>query len=92
LWTVAAIDGVTQYSRRNRARGELNPKEIALLELLRDPGVFVESGWESLVGRYTDAQAQGLVREAHLERAVASERNQSVRHNFATLLADAARS
>jgi hypothetical protein len=90
LWTVAAIDGVTQYSRRNRARGELNPKEIALLELLRDPRVFVESGWESLVNRYRAARSGGLVRERHLERVVASERNQSVRGNFATLLADAA--
>jgi hypothetical protein len=92
LWTVAPIDGVTQYSRRNRARGELNQKEIALLELLRDPRVFVESGWESLVDRYSDAQARGLVRESLLEQAVASERNQSVRHHFATLMADAARS
>jgi hypothetical protein len=90
LWTVAAIDGVTQYSRRNRARWELNPKEIALLELLRNPRVFVESGWESLVDRYTDAQARGLVRESHLERVVVSERNRLVRHNFATLMADAA--
>jgi hypothetical protein len=90
LWTVAAIDGVTQYSRRNRARWELNPKEIALLELLRNPRVFVDSGWESLVDRYTAAQARGLVRESHLEHVVASERNRSVRHNFATLMADAA--
>lgn len=92
LWTVAPIDGVTQYSRRNRARGELNPREIALLELLRDPRVFLESGWESLVDRYKDSQGQGLVRESLLERAVASERNQSVRGNFATLMADAVRS
>jgi hypothetical protein len=28
LWTVAPIDGVTQYSRRNRARGELNPERL----------------------------------------------------------------
>lgn len=91
LWTVAPIDGVTQSSRRNRARGELNPREIALLELLRDPHVFVESGWESLVHRYIDARARGLVRESPLGRAVASERNQSVRSNFATLLADGAR-
>ena len=92
LWTVAPIDGVTQYSRRNRARGELNPREIALLELMRDPQVFVETGWESLVDRYSDARARGLVRESPLGRAVASERNQSVRSNFATLLADGARS
>lgn len=91
MWTVAPIDGVTQYSRRNRARGELNPREIALLELLRDPRVFVESGWEPLVDRYSDARGRGLVRESLLERAVASERNQSVRHHFATLMADAAR-
>ncbi|AVG23833.1 AbiEi antitoxin [Pontimonas salivibrio] len=92
LWTVAPIDGVTQYSRRNRARGELNQKEIALVELLRDPRVFVESGWQSLVDRYTEAQARGLVRGSFLEHAVASERNQSVRGNFATLMADVARS
>lgn len=92
LWTVAPIKGVTQYSRRNRARGELNPREIALVELLRDPRVFVESGWESLVDRYSDARGLGLVRESLLERAVASERNQPVRHHFAALLADVARS
>ena len=92
LWTVAPIDGVTQYSRRNRARGKLNPREIALLELLRDPRVFVESGWESLVDRYSDARGRGLVHESLLEKAVASERNQSVRQHFATLMADVARS
>jgi len=91
LWTVAPIEGVTQYSRRNRARLELNPKEIALLELLRDPRVFVESGWESLVNRYSNARAGGLVRERHLDRVVASERNRAVRHHFATLMADAAK-
>jgi hypothetical protein len=90
LWTVAPISGVTQFSRRNRARGELSSKEIALLELLRDPGVFVESGWDSLVHRYQEARAKTSVRESFLERAVETERNQSVRRNFSILLADAA--
>ncbi|MEA5053254.1 MAG: hypothetical protein VB093_07415, partial [Propionicimonas sp.] len=34
LWLTDPIAGVTQHSRRNKERAMLNPKEIALLELL----------------------------------------------------------
>lgn len=90
LWTADPIAGVTQHTRRNKERASLNAKEIALLELLRAPDVFVEAGWEVLVRRVHDALAKEDVRVGALRAAVARERNTAVRENFDRLVADSA--
>lgn len=88
LWPVDPILGVTQHSRRNKERLRLNSKEIALLELLRDAGVYVEAGWDTLVDRVRDALVVGEIREDHLRGAVAGERNTAVKQSFAQLSID----
>lgn len=88
LWEVDPISGVTQHARRNKARATLNAKEIALLELLRAPDTYVESGWPVLVDRVREALSAGEVREAALRTAVAGERSPAVRESFAELVSD----
>lgn len=88
LWTADPIEGVTQHSRSNRERVSLNVKEIALLELLRAPDVYVEAGWDTLVHKVRDAFASGEVAEDRLRVAAAGERNVTVRENFDKLLTD----
>lgn len=86
LRTVDPIEGVTQHERRNLARADLNEKEIALLELLRSPEVYVEAGWETLVDRF---RASLATREVNLERlraAAPGEYNRAVRDNFDRLV------
>lgn len=79
LKPVAAIAGVTQVSRRNLARMRLNQKEIALLELLRAPEVYVEGGWASLVAAVSDAQRAGLVNWENLLEVGTTESNVKVK-------------
>ena len=79
---------MTQHARRNKARATLNAKEIALLELLRAPDTYVESGWRVLVDRVREALSVGDVREAPLRAAVASEHSLVVRESFAELVED----
>lgn len=85
LRPVDPIDGVVQHSRRNLARADLNEMEIALLELLRAPEVFVEAGWDALSRRFREAAASGEVRDHLLQRAIRSEHNAAVKDNFQLL-------
>lgn len=88
LWTSDPIEGVTQHARRNRERASLNAKEIALLELMRAPEVYVEAGWNNLARKVRDALAGSEINEGRLCVAVAGERNVTVRKNFDRLLSD----
>lgn len=88
LWVTDPIVGVTQRARRNKERVKLNEKEIALLELLRAPDVYVEAGWDVLVERVRDALTKKEVREDALRAAVAGERNTAVRESFNRLATD----
>ncbi|MDR0482612.1 MAG: hypothetical protein LBH13_05585 [Cellulomonadaceae bacterium] len=81
------IDGVVQHHRTNLSRVDLNEKEIALLELLRDPAVLVEAGWGVLVERFTAAVQSGEVSHGRLRTAVSLERNLAARTNYARLSA-----
>ena len=90
FWPTDPIAGMAQRSRRNKERATLNPKEIALLELLRASDVYVEAGWGALVERVRDALAQSDVREAALRNAVAGERNVTARESFDNLVIDLA--
>jgi hypothetical protein len=88
LWTTDPIPGVTQHARRNKERAKLNAKEIALLELMRAPDVYIEAGWNALVARVRGALVEKEVREEYLRAAVAGERNTTVRESFDRLVAD----
>jgi len=85
LRTVDPIDGVVQYARRNLARADLNEMEIALLELLRSPEVYVEAGWDALVEKVRAALRTGAISAVRLREAVPGEYNRAVRDNFARL-------
>jgi hypothetical protein len=70
LRTVDPIDGVIQHKRKNLARADLNEKEIALLELLRAPEIYVEAGWDVLARKFRSALRAGEVRSHLLREAV----------------------
>jgi hypothetical protein len=89
LRTVDPIDGVAQHERKNLARADLNEKEIALLELLRSPEVYVEAGWGALTAKVRAAVRAGEIRTDRLREAVPGEYNRAVRDNFARLEATA---
>lgn len=86
LRTVDPIEGVEQHERRNLARIDLNTKEIALLELLRAPDVYVEAGWEALVDRVRAAASTGEIDLDRLATAVPGEYRRAVRDNFSRLI------
>lgn len=79
------LPGVKQIRRRNEARSSLNAKEIALLELLRAPGVYVEAGWPALERKVKESVSAREVREGALRAALPGERNAAVRTNFERL-------
>lgn len=90
LRTVEPLDGVVQHSRRNLARADLNEKEIALLELLRAPEVYVEAVWATFVAKVRAAISSGEISAARLRETVPGEYNRAVRDNFARLELDGA--
>jgi len=85
LRIVDPIDGVRQHGRKNLARTDLNEKEIALLELLRAPEVYVEAGWDALARKVRAALRSGEISSDRLREAVPGEYNRAVRDNFARL-------
>jgi hypothetical protein len=87
-YPIEPIDGVRLVTRRNVARAGLTGLEIALLEVLRDPTVFVEAGWPVLVDRVCEAIGSDLIRPALLVEAARHESSRSVRIFLARLLAD----
>lgn len=88
LKSVDGLDGVKQSVRSNLARAGLNAKEIALLELMREPDVYVEAGWRALVAAVRDAIAARAIRVGRLRFAVRREYDVATRSNFDRLLAD----
>lgn len=88
LFTTDPIPGIKQVSRRNPARFDLNSLEIALLELLREPEVLVEAGWDVLVVRVRDAVREGKIRLDALKTAVPGESSVAARRHFARLVDD----
>jgi len=85
LRTVDPIDGVIQHERNNLARVDMNEKEIALLELLRAPEIYVEAGWDVLARKVRSALRSGEISSDRLREAVPGEYNRAVRNNFARL-------
>ena len=90
LWLSEPIEGVTQHARRNKERAKLNAREIALLELLRAPDLYIEAGWDSLVERVRGALARGEVRAEALQVAAGGEQSTTVRESFDKLVTDLA--
>jgi hypothetical protein len=86
---IEPIDGVHLVTRRNIARAELSSLEIALLEVLRDPAVFVEAGWPVLVDRVRSAIRTEHIRPSALLDAARHESSKSVRTFLIRVLEEA---
>lgn len=79
------LPGIMLTVRSNLDRVGLKYKEIALLELLRDPEVYVEHGWAALVGAVAAASAAREVRIGKVLSVASSERDLATRTNAARL-------
>jgi hypothetical protein len=90
LWPKSAINGVTQHTRKNPERIRLSAREIALLELMRAPEVFVEAGWTVLVEKVREALRVREISEERVLGALGGERSVAVRHNCSKLFTDLA--
>lgn len=88
LKKVEGFEGVKQTVRSNLARADLNAKEIALLELMREPDVYVEAGWDALVAAVRDAIVIRAVRVDRLRFAGHCEYDLATGSNIDRLLAN----
>jgi len=84
-----ALAGIRVVKRGNLDRVRLSATEIAILEVLRDPATFVETGWTGLVDsvRMRKVELEALAAVAAKERPVAVRANLK---KLAVLLADVA--
>ena len=85
------IPGARFHSRRNFARLDLRPDEIALLEVLRDWPVHTEVDWTNLERTVSRLRAAGRIRPDRLRKAAAAERVPALRERVADLFADLGR-
>ena len=79
------IVGVRIHKRNNARRRTLNESEIALLEVLRDPQTFVESGWDALVAVARREFSNGSMRWAPLLESIDGEGPVAAKSNFERL-------
>lgn len=84
------LPGITLTIRSNLDRVDLTFKEVALVELLRDPEVYVETGWSALVESVAMAESARAVRIGKVLAVAATERDVATRTNAARLRADIA--
>ena len=82
------LPGIMLTVRSNLFRVGLKYKEIALLELLRDPEVYVEAGWRALVQAAFAAEDSREVRIGKVLTVAARERDLATRTNGARLRAE----
>ncbi len=85
------IPGARFHSRRNFARLDLRPNEIALLEVLRDWPVHTEVDWTDLERTVVRLRTDGRIRPDHLRKAAAAERAPALRERVADLFPDLGR-
>ena len=84
------LPGINLTIRSNLDRVRLKYKEIALLELLRDPEVYVDAGWRALVQAVFAAEDSREVRAGNVLAVAARERDVATRTNAAQLRAELA--
>lgn len=69
------------YARQAR---KLRPMEVAVLEVLRDPGA-VELPWRAVEGRLAELMESNTIRRSVLDRSAADEPSPTVRARWAEL-------
>ncbi len=83
-----SIPGVRFHSRKNLARIELNPREIAVLEALRVWPTYSEASWDELVKRVGDLRDEGAIKLERLGRVASRERSPGLRERMTTLASE----
>jgi hypothetical protein len=88
-WMPMAPAGV-HFTRRHVSRREirLRPAEVALIEVLRDWPVTVESSWEDLVARSREFVTTGDIRPKVVTKGVEATHRRGVRDAWRRLEAD----
>ena len=76
------------HSRKNLARIDLNPLEIAVLETLRAWPTYSEASWEDVVKRVGELWDEEAIRPARLSKVAAREPSPRLRERMSALLSD----
>lgn len=79
------IPGVRFRSRKNLARIDLNPFEIAVLETLRAWPAYGEASWVELVKRVAELRDEGAVKPERLAKVAAREHSPALRERMMML-------
>lgn len=82
------ISGVGFHSRKNLARIELNPREIAVLEVLRVWPMAGEASWIELVDRVRELHDEGAINLERLRKVASRERSPGLRQRMTALASD----
>lgn len=82
------LDDVRFRSRRNLARLDLRPTEVALLEVLREWPAYSEVDWGALVDRVRTLTRGGDIRFARVRDAGEKEASRTLRENLRELVGD----
>ena len=82
------VPGVRFHSRKNLARINLNPREIAVLETLRAWPMHTDASWDELVKRLAELRVEGAIDLERLARVAARERSPALRKRMMTLASE----
>lgn len=82
------VPGVRFHTRKNLERIDLNPREIAVLETLRDWPAYSEATWDDLVERVAELRDEGAIKPERLAKVASRERSPGLRERTAALLSD----
>ena len=90
-WLPTPPAGV-RFTRRHRSRREfrLKPAEVALLEVLRDWPLTVESSWDDLVARARELIADSIIRPSAVTKEVEAAHRRAARDAWYRLKSDLA--
>lgn len=86
------IPGARFHSRKNLARIDLNPREIAVLETLRSWPVSSEASWDELVKRVAELRDEGAIKVELLAKVAMREHSPKLREHMTTLVSQLTRS
>jgi hypothetical protein len=82
------IPGVKFHTRKNLARIELTPTEIAVLEALRAWPTYSEASWNDLVKRVAELRDEDEVRPERLVKVATRERLPMLRNRMLALASE----
>lgn len=83
-----SVPGVRFHSRKNLARIELNPSEVAVLEVLRAWPAHSEASWDELTSRVAGLRDEGAINLERLAKVALREHSPALRDHMKALVSE----